>query len=238
MKDNNFVYADLSTFDVEKTKSFYSKLFNWSYFTDNQSYYVAYANDREVCGMYEMPEKFKAINMPSFWMSYIQVSNLESTLEKVKSHNGIIELIDTNQSIGKIALVRDSLGAGFTLYEGSALNSRFQKTHNTMVWNELFISDLDKIKPFYEGIFNWTIQKSTHGRHLIKNQSQETIGAIQELSNSIKGNKEYWSVYFGVSDREYVKQTAVLEGGDVIYEDAENLVITDPNGAFFHILEL
>jgi len=42
--------------------------------------------------MYTMPEKFQKIGMPSFWMSYIQVSNIEDTVRKAEEHGAIIEI--------------------------------------------------------------------------------------------------------------------------------------------------
>lgn len=82
MQENNFVYADLSAYDVEKAKEFYGNVFGWEYFSEDGEYYVAFSGDKVVSGLYEMPERFKTIKMPSFWMSYIQVESVEATVEK------------------------------------------------------------------------------------------------------------------------------------------------------------
>lgn len=236
MKDNNFVFADLSTYDVPTAKQFYSNVFGWKYQTDG-GYSVAHSNSKETSGLYETPQKFKEMGMPSFWMSYIQVKSVDDTVAKAKSLGGIIEVVE-EQAIGKVGLIRDPLGAGFTVYEGNQSNSRFENQPNCMVWNELFISDFAKVEPFYAGIFNWSFEQDTDGRYLILNGGKKAIGAIQELSNDIKGKKEYWSVYFGVSDVASVKRRALENGGKLLYEDENLTVLSDPFDAFFHIVQV
>ena len=234
MKENDFIFADLSTYDVKGAKRFYSNIFEWNY-SRQESYFTAYFKNKEVSGLYEMPQYFQDMNMPSFWMSYIQVENIDVTVQKSKSRGGIIELV-TLESIGRIALIRDPLGAGFVVYEGDYLKSRFENITNTLVWNELFVSDFSKVKSFYQGIFNWTFEKNKNDRFYIKNTQNKKIGAIQQLSNDIKGKKEYWSVFFNVKDIQKTKNAVLKNNGSLLYEDDITIVLADPFGSFFHIV--
>ncbi|CAM1362838.1 VOC family protein [Tenacibaculum xiamenense] len=238
MRENNFVFADLSTYDLVIAKSFYSNVFDWSYPKNFDDYLTAKYQTREVSGLYEMPEKFRRMKMPSFWMSYIQVNDIDKTLEKAKELGGTIEFIDKEQLIGKIALIRDPLGAGFTVYEGDSLNARFEDKPNTFIWSELFISDFSKVKMFYEGVFNWKLEEGQSDRFFIKNREDVIIGAIQELDSKIKGDKEYWSVFFGVANIEQTKEKVLQNGGKLVYEDVSTTVLSDPFGAFFHVSQI
>ncbi|MEM6877111.1 MAG: effector binding domain-containing protein [Bacteroidota bacterium] len=234
--NNSFVFADLSTYDLNTTANFYAKVFDWNFPDAASAYLVAHYQGKEVCGIYEMPQKFKGMKMPSFWMSYIQVEDIDAAVEKARSLGGIIELVDKNQAIGKIALIRDPLGAGFTVYEGDSLHSRYEDEPNALVWNELFISDFTKVLPFYQGVFNWQFEKIDDGRVSVLNGEGSQIGAINELDEKIKGNKEYWSVFFGSRDTSKIKSLVVQNGGSVLYEDANQVVCSDPVGAFFHVV--
>jgi predicted enzyme related to lactoylglutathione lyase len=234
MIENNFVFADLSTFDEKVATNFYTQVFDWQFHTDG-GYHLAHAKGKEICGLYETPAKFKAMNMPSFWMSYIRVEHVEETVEKARQLGGIIELVDLNQAIGKIALIRDPMGAGFTIYEGTALNSRYEDTANALVWNELFVSDFSRVKLFYEGILQWKFKAKQDNRYVILNSKEKEIGAIQEISNDIKGNKEYWAVYFGVEDIAQAKATVLSNKGTLLYEDESSTMLADPFGAFFYV---
>jgi len=46
MKNNYFVWADLSTFDLEIAKEFYQQILDWKYYKADQDYFVAYAKDK------------------------------------------------------------------------------------------------------------------------------------------------------------------------------------------------
>ncbi|MEM8900464.1 MAG: VOC family protein [Bacteroidota bacterium] len=186
MKENHFIFADLSTYDLGIAQSFYEKVFGWNYQSDGTGYWTAGLKGKDISGLYESPQKFKDMGMPSFWMSYIQVNDLEKTVAQAKGLGGIIEVVETDNPIGKIALIRDPLGAGFTIYEGDLLDARTVNTENSLVWNELFISDIQKVKAFYEGIFNWTIKEGVDGIYDILDDKGEKISAIQEISNEIK----------------------------------------------------
>ena len=232
---NNFIWTDLSTFDLEKTKQFYNEIFGWNYYQSDDQYHVGYTGNFEASGLYEMPEKFQKMNMPSFWMSYIQVENVAETVAIAKKANGIIEVVEDLESFGKIALIRDPLGAGFTIYEGNQLNSRTEDTENTLVWNELFASDASLVIPFYSAIFNWKITYEGYGRYVIENEKGETVSAIQQLDNSIKGKHEYWGVFFKVKDFEQAKLTIINNGGTIVFAGDTYALCTDSFNAMFHI---
>lgn len=237
MKENHFVYVDLSTYDLRVAKKFYSTVFNWKYYNSGEDYWISFSGNKEASGLYETPKKFREMNMPSFWMSYIQVNSVVETVERAKKLGGIIELVDLDASIGKIALIRDPLGAGFTIYEGDSLNVRTKNTPNTCVWNELFVSDVSKIKAFYEAIFNWTIAPAGWDRYDIADSHGMVISSINEVDNSLKGKYEYWSVFFRVKNIEATKKRAIDCGGILVYEDSFSTVLADKFGAFFHIVD-
>ena len=174
MKENKFIWADLSSYQPKKIKSFYEAVFGWKYFGDEYS--IAYKKNKEIVGLYQTPTKFQKIKMPSFWMSYIQVDNVIETVERAKVLGGIIELVDTENPIGKVALIRDTLGAGFTIYEGSQLNSRTKSEEDTLIFNELHVSDLQKATTFYQGLFNWNLKKTNDIVEVFCNMSKEKIG--------------------------------------------------------------
>ncbi len=238
MKTNDFVFADLSTYGMDIAQDFYSKVFGWHYGKGIGDYLIAKHNALEIAGLYETPQRFKDINMPSFWMSYIQVNDIEKTVKLAKERDGIIELVEDNKPMGKIALIRDPLGAGFTIYEGDFLNSRFENEKNALVWNELFISDFSKVKPFYESIFKWEITSAKNDRYFISNAKGEKIGAIQEVDSQIKGKYEYWGVFFAVENVSQIKKAVLNNGGTLVYEDENFTCLADPFGAFFHVVPL
>lgn len=82
----------------------------------------------------------------------VRVSEIAKEFDEAK-----VELTDDFYG-GKIALIRDPQGAGFTIYDGGKLDSRKNKAGH-MLWNELHVSSTSSVIPFYERLFGWTIRQ-------------------------------------------------------------------------------
>lgn len=238
MKANNPIFADLSTYSPVDTIPFYENVFGWEYRCE-YDYYTAYIENNPVVGLYETPDKFKQMRMPHFWMTYIQVNHADLTVEQARKLGGIIEMQETIPGYGKVALIRDPLGAGFTIYEGNALKStRTELEPNTLIWNELHVSNMNQVIPFYKGIFNWEMENSQGETVRIYNHQGEHVTDILEVPNSLKGKYEYWVSCFGVSDLQTTKEKVLKNGGTEIIDEGNRILMTDSFGeAFFYITQ-
>ncbi len=239
MNRYNHFFADLSTYSPKKTIPFYEKIFGWEYYKNN-NYYSAYVNNYEVAGLYETPEKFKQMRMPHFWMTYIKVENVDKVAEKSKQLGGIIEVNYQMKDYGKVALIRGPQGAGFTIFEGNMIkNTRTKNTANTMIWNELHVSNAEKVISFYQGIFNWKIIKNKKGIYTVLNHNDEHVTDILETQNKYKGKHEYWVCTFGVKNILKSKELILENGGNLIIKEEKRILFTDnSNEAFFYIKEV
>jgi predicted enzyme related to lactoylglutathione lyase len=238
MKDNTFIWADLSSYQPEETKLFYENVFGWKYY-EQDGYYSAYKGVKEVVGLYQTPIKFQKMKMPSFWMSYIQVDNVLKIVERAKSRGAIIELVEENISFGNVALIRDTLGAGFTVYDGELLDSRTKSEENTLVFNELHVSDATKAIGFYQNLFNWDIIKlSNECYDVFCGKSKEKIAAIYEIDNNIKSKYEYWVCTFCVKDLKKTVRKIKENNGSVVLDEGHRVLCSDGSEAFFYVQEI
>ena len=89
MTHGHFAWTDLSTYDLPTARSDYAELFSWQ-FTGDNAYDFAFLGEAEVAAIFEMPAKLVEINMPSFWMSYVQVDDLEDVVAKARTHDNVI----------------------------------------------------------------------------------------------------------------------------------------------------
>lgn len=235
---NHFVWVDLSTFDAGKAQRFYQRVLGWSYHTDAAGYTTAYANGRETAGLYPMPDFFRKINMPSFWMSYIQVEDVDATVQQAESLGGKIELQEDN-AFGRVALIRDPLGAGFTCIQNHQMQSARGEHPGQCCGSELVISDPDQAAAFYAPLFGWSFKPAGNDQHMIHHASGDAIASVQVASNDIKGDKEYWAVYFAVQDLARAQQAIEQAGGSVVYTydtpAGQVLVAHDDQGAAFQL---
>lgn len=241
---NQFVWADLSTFDLAAAKRFYSRVLGWGYADLGEGYWLCQARDQTSAGLFTMPTRFQKIGLPSFWMSYVQVRGLGQLVERAQQLGARVEGKPAPApGGGHYALLRDPIGAGFTCYEGSALDGRGGPGDaGRLVWNELTISNLDTVAPFYTALFDWSFEPvEGTGRYHLRSAAGELRAGVQVVSNTIKGDKEYWGVYFAVPDLRAASEAIQEAGGQLgpsfALADRAALLAYDPQGAAFHLVD-
>ena len=80
-------YVEFPSKDLEKTKSFFSKTFNWA-FTDYGPEYTAFSNEGLDGGFYKSDLIVSSEQGSALLVFYS--NELEKTQEKIKSHGGAI----------------------------------------------------------------------------------------------------------------------------------------------------
>lgn len=241
--NTRFVWSDLSTFNLRAAKRFYRRAFGWR-FQSIGRYQYGTSNKQPAAGLYTMPRKFQRINMPSFWMSYIAVDDVQATADLAQQLGGKVEMPpQPAPGGGFFSLIRDPLGAGFTCYEGDDLGGMSDGTeHGRMTWNELFVSDIAAVEPFYGKLFEWRLEKAQEQERFVwLNSDAVKVAGVQEAAYAVRGDKEYWGVLFAVDDLKRCKRNIEQAGGQFFTSQVINdhLVLGgyDPQGAYFYIRE-
>ena len=242
MGHGDFVWSDLSARQLEAVSAYYTRLFGWSYEDDKAPDGSIYRNARTAAaptaGLFTMPQKFQDLGMPCFWMSYVEADSAAAAVELARSKGGKVEVGPIDGSLGtKVALIRDPLGAGFTVIEGEGLRRRTDHPkYGDMAWNDLYVSDAGTIIPFYEALFGWTITPNDSSSECFDVKlGRRTISTIWELDESLRGKKQYWAVHFTVDDLDKARRD-IRDGGDILYDDGTSVLARDPDGAAFFVL--
>jgi len=232
---NEFIWTDLSTYRLTESVAFYSALFDWK-FTNQDNYYIGGTDGYAHVGIYETPDFFKRINMPHFWMNYIQTDNLENVVQKAKAHGGKVEIDNAPFYGGKIALIRDPMGAGFTVYEGTDLGKNKAASSSLIKSRELHTSISQNVISFYQELFDWHINLVSDTQYDIINNTGKRLGQILELSYQFKGQYEYWATEFFVPNLSKTMTRLKDLGGEEISNEGHRILATDPFGeAFFYV---
>ncbi len=220
------VWADLSMFDP--VQDFYVKIFDWDFVSPIRD--MAFYDDVAIAGFSFMPEKFRALNLPSFWMSYIAVPSVVDCVATAKTLGAKVELHDTEKDM---ALIRDPLGAGFSVCGPNLGPSPMAPGHGRRRGHALHVSDLLVVAPFYTALFDWTFEDGA-----FRNDKGWFVAKAFEESDAQRGGYEYWSVAFGVRDVAMATRIIEANGGAIAgpcNSGAGALSATDPNGAAFVI---
>ena len=243
--DSDFVWVDLSTFDIAEAKKFYSAVFGWKYKEDN-GYQYAQIGAKQVSALFLMPEYLQKINMPSFWMSYISVNDASETVKAAKKVEGVIvEVEPFDFAGGKAALIRDPSGAGFTVYDGPELQVKSNNlSHGNVVWNELIVDSIENVRSFYETVFGFKITTDTSydgERYKVSNTNGTYIAGIEVLPEDQRGSKVYWLVLFAVKNISEFSNLIERNGGKKDYESSMAIgkiaLYRDTQDAVFAVLE-
>ena len=117
--DFEFSWNELQAADIEKAKSYYSKLVGCTY-TDwdmgPMGKYYTWKNREgkdEYAGMMQIPP---GQNYPSHWMAYVGVPNVDALADKAVGLGGKMMMPPMDvPDVGRFCLLQDPTGAGFAL---------------------------------------------------------------------------------------------------------------------------
>jgi len=120
IKAGEFCWNELISSDIYSVKTFYSKLFGWE-FQDNDIGHMTYTmiknNGKDVGGMMPVPAG-KEQQIPSHWLSYICVDDLDSMVGKARSLGADIKQDVMNVGdFGRLAILADPSGAHIALWQ-------------------------------------------------------------------------------------------------------------------------
>lgn len=239
MTIGHFFWTDLSTYDVAAAKADYAALFGWS-FEGGGGYSFAHRHEQSIAGLFEMPDRLAAINMPSFWMSYVHVDDLDAAVKKARTHEGVIIEVEPQafDEMARIALVRDPSGAGFTLYEGSDITPPARGAGEVTAWFH-HVPNVGLIAAFYQDLFGWSFSLASEVPWRIYNvihPDGAVVARVEEVPEAIRGKYRYWMPCFGVERVDDTIQTLRDLDGERLSDLTDGRVmVADRQGAHFMI---
>jgi uncharacterized protein len=114
---NPFCHVELHSNDLEKSKEFYTKLFDWKLEempNDNHSYTVIRVGEGTGGGMMKAPMP----GTPSAWLAYVCVDDIVASTAKARSL-GARMLLDVTEAAGygRFSVFTDPQGAQFAMFQ-------------------------------------------------------------------------------------------------------------------------
>lgn len=117
-KHGEICWSELSTTDLEACKTFYTGLFGWSYkesdTTDMEYTEIQLDGEKQFGGMYKKPPEMSEV--PSHWMSYVSVDDVDASLAKATELGGTIVVPATDiPGTGRFGMITDPTGAAIAM---------------------------------------------------------------------------------------------------------------------------
>ena len=117
-------WFELASTDAAVARTFYTKLFGWSWQEyPGMSYHVAMLGEARVGGLMPLAgDESKGI--PSHWMIYFEVADCDERANWVASNGGAVVVPPTDiPSVGRFAVLRDPQGGVFSIIKSAARTS-------------------------------------------------------------------------------------------------------------------
>ncbi len=209
---NTPTWCDLSAYRPATARGFYAAVMGWEIPKD--AYAMARNADGPVAGLYEMPRRFQDMRLPSFWMSYFAVRDLGDCVATVMAEGGKVEFIEGWQD-GRVAFVRDPLGAGFTLYQGDLAPGVQGKKAGARLGHTLVVSDAG-VSDFYKALMGWDAQAIDGGWHFTLDGTP--VADLMEAPPENRNGYEFWALTFAVTDMQAAAHAVMQKKGRVFGE--------------------
>jgi len=117
-------WTELTTSDLRAAESFYSNLFGWTAKRSNPAAGMEYMemNNQGEPGVGMMPKPPQLPpHVPSFWMPYFMVANVDASADKAKQSGGKLMVPPADiEKVGRFSVVADPQGAVFAIFAPAA----------------------------------------------------------------------------------------------------------------------
>ncbi len=164
-----FVWRDLMCRDVAGARAFYSDLFGWTVDAGpggEQTHTMLLAQGQPVAGIIPLPAEAPE-GIPSHWLSYVEVPDMDSCLKRVLQAGGNIRLAPQPMgAAGVYAVIGDPEEATIAVYQhlgDAGAGVPDPNTPGHFAWAELHCKDVDSCKPFYANVFGWEYRHEDMG---------------------------------------------------------------------------
>lgn len=242
-----FSWADCISTDAAKSKQFYADVMGWDSdempMGDSGAMYTMFKHDGHyVAGL--GPAQVGS-PMPSHWMSYVAVDDVDAIAPKVTELGGKILFgpMDVFES-GRMISIQDPTGAVLGLWQAkNHIGAGLVNQPGAMLWNELLTRDVEAAKTFYNKLLGWEYVSDETGYLMIKNNGRYN-GGMMQMDDSYGEMPPVWNVYFNVPDIEAAFEKVKAIGGTVVQDQINSAgdagrfaIVVEPTGATAMLME-
>lgn len=241
----NGLWLDLVTPDLATSKSFYESLFGWT-FTESSigelKNLTINHNGNVIGSLFEIPNAEQSVWIASAKINAAELTSKSNSLVNAgaKIAIGPIDIPGRGQQI----LFEGSQGEEFSLIVDNAFVSPTKKSNGSWMGAELWASDIEKAKTFYENAFGVQTRITEFDGMpywFFESQGEILAGMTQ---NPVTNQGTRWVPYVYSSDLVGLVINVEKSGGKVLVAPSENLrngnlaICLDPNGAVFCVQSL
>jgi predicted enzyme related to lactoylglutathione lyase len=248
--NGNFVWHELLTRDPKAAIAFYSEVNGWKTqpFDEQGNYLMWVSGQGPMGGVMELPAEAAKMGAQPFWMSHVQVKDVDATAALAKKLGGKVHKEPQDiPKVGRFAILADPQGATISAFKPeSAMEIHDRAKPGEFCWAELLTSDSEAAVKFYSELFGWKIvmemDMGPMGTYRIFGIGETGFGGMMTVP---KGSPmpPMWLYYTETTDldgaiaRATSKGAKVMNGPMEVPGGARIVQMMDPQGAPFALHE-
>jgi len=235
----------LATPDAGRTGPFYAGLFGWSA-PPADGFATLSCDGHDVAAVLPLPPEAAEAGAASRWLVFLATDDISRSLAQVRPAGGeILAPAFDIGDLGRMAMVADSTGAQFGLWEaGTHPGTEVMGRPGSLTWAELRTRSRASAAGFYRAVVGWDVQSVQAGAESFITcvLDGEPIAGMVELGAADGRSPSYWMPYFAVGDCDAAAALADGLGGEVCEAPRDTAgcrlaVLRDPLGALFYVAE-
>jgi predicted enzyme related to lactoylglutathione lyase len=235
-------WIELGVPDLDRALQFYGAVFGWEFDVGPEEYgryTMCLLRGRRVAALAAQPDASVGV----FWNVYLATDDCDRTVERARAAGGT--LLDAPTDVldqGRMAIVRDPVGAQFGLWEGRAFaGAQVVNEPGSLVRNDLVTADPEAAREFYAAVFDFTLDRNPDlpdfdFTFLRRPDGHEVAGIL-----GVPGSPSSWSTTFEAAGTDQLVERALAAGGTCPagtqdFRYGRMATITDPSGAEFSVI--
>jgi len=243
-------WADLQTRDVAAAKTFYERVFGWSYkdlpTPDGRSYAQAFVKDQLVAVIAPQNPLQEADGTHGQWNIYLSAIDTEEIAEDAVHAGGKLQFgPEAVADTGVLAFIEPPGGGTTGIWQaGTHVGSHLFNEPGALAWAELLTPEPQAAVAFFQQLFKHEVteypQDDGGSYSTLMVNGDEVAGVVP----ADEGDQAGWQIYFGVADLRKAVQAATAAGGELLVEPEDKpeagslATIQDPQGGVLSLIQL
>ncbi len=234
-------WIDLGVPDLDRALAFYGAVFGWDFDVGPEEYgryTTCLLRGRRAAALSAEHDP----GVGYFWNVYLATPDCDRTAERAREAGGTLLTEPTDvMDQGRLAIVRDPVGAQFGLWQGRAhVGCGVVNEPGALVRNDLVTADPEPARQFYAQVFDFTLDRNEDmpgfDFTFLRRPDGHEIGGIMGVPGALSA----WNTTFEVAGTDEAVRRAIDAGGtspgaeDFVY--GRIATVTDPFGAEFSII--
>lgn len=215
---SKFVWFEYVSKDANKAQGFYGELFNWGVKKvpmPQGEYTMISAGERTIGGYMTTPE---GAPPHAHWLSHLQTTDAKASVKQIESLGGRVGKAPfAVGDHGTMAVVFDSNGSVFALWQPAKIEPQPAPAENTFCWNELASANPETSVEFYKAVGGFTHESKDMGPmgayHVLSSDGQPRCGIMKQ---SMPQQPTQWLPYVAVASADATSAKAAKLGGAIV----------------------